>query len=180
MKLFQKIRAFFTIKGTQHEMQLKAAEVKGKGIFLHPADDKEHIFFIKSKDVDIFINPEDELTEEDISIIDAKTLEREKATLAEESQKGEKTNNSKQKRTVLGSMFSKKRFSVMLYADEYDMLMEQIKKHGYKRAEYFMACVTSAKKQSFDSLYKKYTTDHKDRQKSEKEKKTRNQPVLNT
>ena len=96
-------------------------------------------------------------------------MEREKAELIEESQKGEKINNSTRKRSVISPMFAKKRFSVMLYADEYDMLTEQIKKHGYKRAEYFMACVTSAKKQSFDSLYKKYASNHKERQKSEQE-----------
>ena len=61
MKFLQKIRAFFNIKGEAKKMELKSAEVKKNGVFLHPVDDDKHIFFVKSKSVDIFINPDEEI-----------------------------------------------------------------------------------------------------------------------
>ena len=57
---------------------------------------------------------------------------------------------------------------VSLYPDEYEVLIENINANGYKRAEYLLACVNSAKKASFDAMYKKYTVEHKERYKLEK------------
>lgn len=59
--------------------------------------------------------------------------------------------------------FVKKRFSIMLYPEEYDALMENIKTNGYRKTEYFLACVNAAKKQNMNSLYNRYLSDHKKR-----------------
>ena len=59
--------------------------------------------------------------------------------------------------------YIKKKFSIMLYPEEYEALMENIKSNGYKKTEYFLACVNAAKKQNMSSLYKHYITDHQKR-----------------
>lgn len=65
-------------------------------------------------------------------------------------------------------MPTKRKFTFMVYQDEYDMLMENIVNKGYKKAEYFLACVTAAKKQSWEKEYKNFTTSHKERYKNDK------------
>ena len=67
----------------------------------------------------------------------------------------------------------------MLYQDEYDTLMENITQHGYKKAEYFLACMNSAKKQSFESTYKKYHEDHIKRHKADLAEAKRTQTINN-
>ena len=74
----------------------------------------------------------------------------------------------------------KKRFSVMLYQDEYDMLIKRISENGYRRNEYFLACMTSAKKQSMESAYKRYTNEHSARRKKEIEEAKREQEALSS
>ena len=56
--------------------------------------------------------------------------------------------------------YKKKRVVFMLYPDEYNMVMENMQSNGYKKNEYFLACVASAKKQSMDAVYKKYVKSH--------------------
>ena len=117
--------------------------------------------------------------EDDISIIDKKEIEKygvELELTKPEPEQTEATPNIQPHKTIIpSSRPQKKRFSVLLYADEYDMLLENIKQNGYRRAEYFMACVTSAKKQNFFSTYKKYTLDHDKRHKIEREEAKRTQ-----
>lgn len=169
MKLLNKIRAFFTFNGEKQQMELSGAEVKRNGVFLHPADDPTHTFFIKSNSVDILINQDGEVSEDDISVIDKE--------VAKVKDKKEKTQTDTKPRPLISTRFipEKKRFSVLLYADEYDMLMKNITENGYKRTEYFLACMTSAKKQNFDSVYKKYTSEHKKRRQLEKEEPSTSQ-----
>lgn len=165
MKIINKIRAFFTFKGEKQEMELSAAEVKENGVFLHPVDDPKHTFFVKSNSVDIFINPDREISENDIFTVDKETVKK----------SGTNDNNMKEGETYINIrplalskfMPAKRRFSVMLYQDEYDTLIKNITENGYKKAEYFLACMTSAKKQNFDATYKKYTTEHKQRYKND-------------
>lgn len=171
MKLLQKIRAFFTIKGEPKEMILKAAEIRQSGVFLHSENDNEHIFYLKSKSVDIFINPDEDILEDDILIIDKKKLEKEGLKLdlegLEHPPETTPSPDTQMRRTRhISPGTEKKRFSVLLYPDEYDMLLETIKSNGYRRAEYFLACVTASKKQSFFSTYKKYTADRDKRSKA--------------
>lgn len=165
MNIIKKIRAFFTFKGEKQEMELSAAEVKENVVFLHPADDPKHTFFVKSNSVDIFINPDGEISENDIFTVDKETIKK----------SGTNDNNMEEGETYINIrplalskfMPSKRRFSVMLYQDEYAALIKNITENGYKKAEYFLACMTSAKKQNFDATYKKYTTEHKQRYKND-------------
>lgn len=70
MKLLHKIRAFFSFKSKIQELYLSSVEIKKDKVFLHPADDPSHTVCVNSKAVEIFINPEDEVLEENIEIID--------------------------------------------------------------------------------------------------------------
>lgn len=72
------------------------------------------------------------------------------------------------KTVSLSSFRNKKVIRFSVYKDEYDALMKLINEHGYKRAEYFLACANAAKKKSMLSLYNKYVEDHKQRRAEEK------------
>ena len=71
MNLLNKIIAFFTLKGEKQEIEVDRAEVKTSGVYLHPANDSEHILFIKSSSVNLMINPDGEVKEEEIVILDS-------------------------------------------------------------------------------------------------------------
>ena len=167
MNIIKKIFAYFTIKGEKQQMELSAAEIRQKGAFLHPAADPEHTFFVNFDSVDILINSEGELKEDDIHTVDRKIVTRPQSTPSNP------TNDTSRRRrygpfSEAAYMPSKRRFTIMVYQDEYDMLMENIVKKGYKKAEYFLACVTAAKKQSWEKEYKNFTTSHKTRYKNDK------------
>lgn len=168
MKIINKIKAFFNFKGAAQEMELSEAEVKKDGVFLRSLDDPNHIFFVKSNTVDIFINRDTEICEDDIIILDK---EHDKKEHLSGDQNIDKNNLDKRLNSRSPSyarfMPLKKRFSVMLYQDEYDMLIKNITDYGYKKAEFFLACIKAAKKQSFDATYKKYTDEHKKRYKAD-------------
>ena len=177
MSIINKIRAFFTFEGEEREMKLSSAEVRPDGVFLHPFDDPKHMFFIKSESVDIFINPDTEIFEEDITEIDKENIPTPpsadnsnvipKPKFTSDADKPDENHGNIRPLALSKFMPSKKRFSVLLYPDEYDVLIKHINDNGYKKAEYFMACMTSAKKQSMDATYKKYTQEHKQRHRSD-------------
>ena len=148
-------------------MELAAAEIRQKGAFLHPTADPEHTFFVNFDSIDIIINPEGELKEDDIHTVDRKNITNQK------NSPSNPTNNASSRRkygpfSEASYMPNKRRFTIMVYQDEYDMLMENIVKKGYKKAEYFLACVTASKKQSWEKEYKNFTTTHKERYKNDK------------
>ena len=167
MNIIKKIFAYFTIKGETKQMELAAAEIRQKGALLHPAADPEHTFFVNYESIDIIINPEGELNEENIKVTDRKTITQERNNVV----KSKERSNPRTKYGPFSDaayMPEKRRFSIMVYQDEYDMLMEAIVNKGYKKAEYFLACVTAAKKQSWEKEYKNFTTSHKERYKNDK------------
>ncbi len=171
MNLLTKIRTFFNFKGEKVEMELSKAEIKQGRVYLHPADKPSETFVVKTKSVDLIINPEEETSDENIFVIDSnKEKKPQKSTIKipeeENSENSPQENNHKQQ---IQTIFPKKRkFEVSLYPDEYEVLVGNINANGYKRAEYLLACVNSAKKTSFDAMYKKYTVEHKERHKLEK------------
>lgn len=176
MKILKKIIAYFNFKGEKQQMELSGAEVRSKGVFLHPVDDPKHVFFVKSNSVDIIINNDEELSEEDVSVIDKEIIQKCNREGGETSSVLSGEQSATRPLSKAKYISSKKRFSIMLYQDEYDNLMQNIAQNGYKRAEFFLACVHSAKKQSFDSIYKKYTDEHKKRYKSDLTKVKKMQP----
>lgn len=162
MKILNKIKAFFKFKGETQQMEVTKAKIGNEGVFLYPINDPEHIFFVRSKSVDVFINNDEALTDEDIVILDKKQVNDNSEngnTNEEKSKNKDRTHNISSR----NPWFIKRRFSVMLYQDEYEVLMKNIKENGYKRTEYFLACVNSVNKRGFQSSYKKYTEEHRKR-----------------
>lgn len=167
MNIIKKIFAYFTIKGEKKQMELSAAEIRQKGAFLHPVADPEHTFYVNFDSVEIILNPEGELQEDNIRVVDKKTVTREQNEISRII-KSSTTRRKYGPFSEASYMPEKRRFSIMVYQDEYDMLMEAIVNKGYKKAEYFLACVTAAKKQSWEKEYKNITTSHKERYKNDK------------
>ena len=177
MNLIKKITAFFTIKGKQEEMKLEAAEINREGVILHPINDPEHSFLIETNEVEILLNNGKELNEENILILDNIKLQPPStrppvpiSSIMEGDSPFSETPGvgaNIQPKSLSSFMPSKKRFSVMLYPDEYDMLMKTIQDNGYKIVEYFLACMTSAKKKAFDATYKSYTMTREERYKTD-------------
>jgi hypothetical protein len=71
-KMLRKIKALFNFKGELKEMVVDHAEIKKDCVYLHPADDPDHTFRIKTESVDILINPDGEVSEDDIFMMDNK------------------------------------------------------------------------------------------------------------
>lgn len=191
MNVIKKIVAFFTFKGKKEQMELEAAEINYEGVILHSTEDPEHSFFVKTTDVEILLNNGKEFTDDDIIVIDNvkssypsprissemsptfdenfTPIEKDFVPIAKEQmpmEEAKEIGRNIQPRALSSFMPSKKRFTVMLYPDEYDMLMKTINDNGYKRVEYFLACMTSAKKQSLASTYKNYTSERQKRYKA--------------
>lgn len=57
--------------------------------------------------------------------------------------------------------YRKRKISFSIYEDEYELLLEHLQSNGYKRAEFFFACIHAAKKNSMDAVYKQIEADHK-------------------
>ena len=68
MGLINKIIAFFSIKGENVGMKVKAAEIREGKAFLHPLDNEKVTYVVPSKDISIILN--DDLKEKDIKIIE--------------------------------------------------------------------------------------------------------------
>lgn len=170
MNLLTKIRAFFNFKGEKVEMELSKAEIKQGRVYLHPADKPSETFVVKTKSVDLIINPEEETSDENILIINSdKEKKPQKSTIKISEQEIPENSPPENSHHQIQTIFPKKRkFVVSLYPDKYEVLIENINSNGYKRAEYLLACVNSAKKASFDAMYKKYTVEHKERCRLEK------------
>lgn len=176
MTLFKRIRAFFTFRGEPVEMELDRAEIKKERVFLHPSDDPSQTYCIKTNTVDLLINANEELAESDVMVKEShnsqKTKTSDKAAKNKEkaSSKSGKGSDSASMMPVSNELdkYKKKRVVFMLYPEEYTMVMDSIQSNGYKKNEYFLACVTSAKKQSMDAAYKKYLYSHKQLRKEER------------
>ena len=197
MKVINKIRAFFTLKGKHEQMELASAEIRRNGVYLHPAEDLGHTYFVKTDEVDIIIKPGAEIIEEDIFIrshvvnVDPETpvceipseeqmppepdprfedIQPEEPPIGGEEVPERFTPRAPANEYVVGGGWKKpkkKSFTVMLYPDEYDKLVQVITEKGYKKVEYILACVESAKKTSMEANYKRFTEERERRRKAE-------------
>lgn len=164
MKILSKIRALFNFKGEVQEMSVSAAEIKKDKIFLHPTDDPEHVFCIKAKSVDILIDPQEELGEDDITVIDTqKGKDEDEELKAPPRHSGGSRTGGKDVYPNVPSYYipQKRKMTLLFYPDEYDMIMEHIQSYGYKKTEYFLACAKAARPTSLASAYKYYSNLHK-------------------
>lgn len=118
--------------------------------------------------MDILIDSSEDISESDIEIIDAKkhAAQRQQERLAREN--AAQASRRHNKITLDYARPQMKKVSFTLYPDEYESLMDNIKANGYRKTEFLLACVSSAKKNSMEATYKKYITDHKARRDAER------------
>lgn len=168
MKLLSKIKAFFRYRGQDAELNVFAAEIKNGRVYLHPEEDKSKVYCIRSSAVEIYISPRENISEDDVEILDAKKKEDEApSTLSHEKQRQERSRNLRP--MPLNHFTTKmKTMTFSMYPEEYDMLMANTKENGYKKTEFLLACVSSAKKNSMLANYQRYEAEHKERRKAER------------
>ena len=69
MKLIKKLKALFTKDETPISLDLAAAEIKESRAFLHPKDDQNLTYLVKSDDIEIRLGNGKHLTDTDIMVI---------------------------------------------------------------------------------------------------------------
>ena len=168
MKFMNRIKAFFRKNNEHVELDLRAAEIKEGKAFLHTKGDEPVTYLVRASDIEIRLNKDASLSELDILTIKSKTpTEKQKTPEQKGAAKLDKkitnTNDSPSKNNVIyaDDRFRKRTFSMTVYQEEYDMLLESIKEYGYKRADFVLACVNTASKGSMEKAHKKIVKSHK-------------------
>ena len=176
MKFLNKIKAFFCKENEPVEMDIIAAEIKEGKAFLHPKDDPKATYLIRSDDIRISLSEGRSIRDYDILSVMPKTkttddAARESANKSAQKVVGQKDlqNSEKQNSDSKHSendipgfeRYKKRVFSVSLYPDEYDSLIDSMKEYGYKRADFLLACVQTARKPSIEKAHKQIVKTHK-------------------
>jgi len=153
MKIIKKLKALFFKDDQPITMDLAAAEIKEGKAFLHPKDDPNIIYRVKSDDIEVRLSKGKSLTDNDIIVIQkrkektpekAVPKDKERTKKPEEQRTPHKQDGDQGNIVYDLSRFKKKTFSVSLYPEEYDSLMEMIDKYGYKRSEFILASAHTA------------------------------------
>ena len=174
-------------------------------MYLHSADNPKQVRRIRSHSVDIFINPNENISEEDLEFFEAREnssgensniIKKDETTSSAPDINSEETRklpvckiapctespdaNVKDKAITQNSFAYQKpqmrKVTFTLYPDEYEMLVNNIQENGYKKTEFLLACVTSAKKKSMESTYRKWESSRHERRLAER--KARKQAEL--
>lgn len=183
MKIIKKLKALFFKDDHPVSLELAAAEIKEGRAYLHPKEDRTITYLVKSDDIEVRLSKGKSLTDKDILVIGKrKKTEKDPEKTKENTPKQEtdKKSNPKVKdpsdpgNVVYDlSRFKKKTFSVSLYPEEYDRLMDTIQKSGYKRSEFILASSVSATEKRMATAQKKVAIARKELRKEEKELKAK-------
>ena len=180
MKIIKKLKALFFKDDRPISLDLAAAEVKEGKAYLHPKEDRTITYLVKSDDIEIRLSKGKSLTGKDIMVIGKRKKAEKEPSKPEEKKSTQDTPKSKPKDpNDPGNMvydlsrFKKKIFSVSLYPEEYDRLMDTIQKSGYKRSEFILASSVSATEKRMASAQKKVVIARKELRKEEKELKSK-------
>lgn len=168
MKFMNRIKAFFRRNDEPIELDLVSAEIRQGKAFLHTGGNDPTTYVVRANDVEIRLNKDSSLSDLDILML------KRKSSAAKEKEKENKQLEKNDIRSVepkkasspsgviyADDRFKKRTFSVSVYQDEYDMLMESIKEYGYKRADFVLACVNTASKGSMEKAHKKIVKTHR-------------------
>lgn len=180
MKIIKKLKALFFKDDQPISLDLVAAEIKEGRAFLHPKDDRDTTYLVKSDDIEIRLSKGKSLADNDIMVI-RKRKEKGRNEPKGNTKKTKPQITSEKKPDNSGSIvydlsrFKKKTFSVSLYPEEYDSLMETIQKYGYKRSEFILASAHTATQGTMARAQKKVVMVRKELRKEEKEIKANQQ-----
>lgn len=153
-KIFSKIRAVFDVEGVGYAVELKQAEIKPNQICLHPIGQK-NTFVIRNKDVDILINNGESISKNDFFIMDI-SAQRDVNEASNEAQiaieetprKKSAIHHTTNDATPISPYFLKKKITFTFYGDEFEWVNNAIENSGMRRADYILACLQNAQKQS--------------------------------
>ena len=183
MKIIKKLKALFFKDDHPVSLELAAAEIKEGRAYLHPKEDRTITYLVKSDDIEVRLSKGKSLTDKDIMVIGKrKKNEKDSEKVKENTPKQETDKKSTPKAKDPSdpgnvvydlSRFKKKTFSVSLYPEEYDRLMDTIQKSGYKRSEFILASSVSATEKRMASAQKKVVIARKELRKEEKELKAK-------
>ena len=185
MKIIKKLKALFFKDNQPVSLDLAAAEIKEGRALLHPKDNPNLIYRVRSDDIEIRLSKGKNLTDNDVIIL-GKHKNKEGASVNQKDtapKKARKQRHANKPGTVENnpddfSRFKKKTFSVSLYPEEYDILMDAIQKYGYRRAEFILASAQTATQGTMAKAQKKVLMARKAIRKEEKEMKTKqNNPI---
>lgn len=165
MRIINKLKALLFREENVVSIDLSAAEIKAGRAYLHPKSDRMKTYIVKSRDIEIRLKNENGLKPEDVVAL----------------KKKENTNNLKQERKGPPDpaddgmdRFRKRTFSITLYQEEYDALMKRIQEYGYKKAEFVIACASTATPGTMDRTHKKNVKVRKEIRQEERAIKARN------
>lgn len=174
MKIINKIKAFFRKDEEDMEMDIVAAEIREGKAFLHPKDEPKATYLVRSDDIRIVMSEGRSLGRGDIIAVMPKTS----AYGDEKTDGANKKSGNARKNTHQGEdaqdapdldRFKKKTFQVALYPEEYKQVTEILKESGYKRADFLLACIQTAKKASLEKAHKQIVKVHKQMRKEQRE-----------
>lgn len=162
MKLINRIRAFLKINHRPVVMDLKSAEIREGYAYLHPKDPTRPSYKVHAEDIEIRLCDGRTLTDSDILPVEKKKQTEKPVEVSgaeNEKPKQEKANSDvgrigREPTPNEMDRFKKKSFSVSLYPEEYDYLVATIKEYGYKRADFILACSTTATKGTMQRAHK--------------------------
>lgn len=175
MKIINKIKAFFCKDNEPVEMDIIAAEIKEGKAFLHPKGDPKATYLIRSDDIRISLSEGRSIKEYDILSVapkakkanndkeqENKIAQKDALKDAPQSSKNHSGDESHTGNYIPGfERYKKRTFSVSLYPEEYDSLIDSMKEYGYKRADFLLACVQTARKPSIEKAHKQIVKTHK-------------------
>lgn len=168
MKIIKKLKAFFCKNNESMELDLVAAEIKEGRAYLHTKGEESATYLVRSNDIEIRLSKDVPLREVDVMQIKKKSTEAQKQDEKKETKdKHIDASQKEAKRTSapgaapVDDRFKKRVFSVSVYPEEYDMLVESVKAYGYKRADFVLACVNTASKGSMEKAHKKIVKTHR-------------------
>ena len=175
MKIIKKLKAIFFKENQPITLDLASAEIKEGKARLHPKEDRNLTYLVKADDIEIHLKNGMNLTDPDILVI--REHKKEEKSSKQQDRKTPQTNKNNSK-SAAGtnvpddlSRFKKKTFTVSLYPEEYDLLMQAIQKYGYKRSNFVLASALTATEGTMAKAHKKVVTVRKEIRKEEKEMK---------
>ena len=178
MRIIKKLKALFFKDEKPISLDITAAEIKEGRAFLHPKDDPNLTYRVRSDDIEIRLSKDKSLTDTDIVVI--KKHKKEETPSQKQQGKVPNQNTDENKNRTLDkaetivydlNRFKQKTFSVSLYPEEYDILMERIQKYSYKRSEFILASAQTATQGTMAKAQKKVIMVRKEIRKEEKELK---------
>lgn len=175
MKIIKKLKALFFKDDHPVSLDLIAAEIKEGRAYFHPKENRDTTYLVRSDDIEIRLSKGKSLTDGDILVM-GKRKRAEKDPVKPRDKKPTQISDKKPTPSAGDTgheiyntdRFKKKAFSVSLYPEEYNQLMNTIQKYGYKRSEFILASAQTATQGTMAKAQKKVVIARKELRKEEK------------